>query len=78
MDTSSLDRIEFHFERGASLRWECASVNYQLCGGAGVSPAFLQRVETRKIPGETPAPQKAFGLWLFDELRFTHQVSCEK
>jgi hypothetical protein len=27
--------------------------------GAGVSSAFLQRAEIRKIAGETPAPRKA-------------------
>ena len=26
--------------------------------GAGVPPAFLQRVEIEKIAGETPAPQE--------------------
>jgi hypothetical protein len=25
--------------------------------GAGVSPAFLQRAQSRKIAGETPAPR---------------------
>jgi hypothetical protein len=30
-----------------------------ICRGAGVSPAFLQSIEIRKIAGETPAPRKA-------------------
>jgi len=34
-----------------------------MCCGAGVSPAFLQRVEIRKIAGGTPAAQNLGNLY---------------
>jgi len=44
-----------------------------MCCGAGVSPAFLRRVEMRKIAGETPAPQKS--AFLAESLAYVPQVT---
>jgi hypothetical protein len=49
-----------------------------MCCSAGVSPAFLQCVEIRKIAGETPALRKTRDPCWLAGLRFTDQHCAEK